>query len=163
MECYFPYRSGTAPQRKGHLSRDLKEPALRRSGGERGGQVPVHRLGKKAGAKGASAMRWEMKAEATCRGLVLAKVRSLAFIRNSVGEARGFKVGFRLVSEITVAAERRMAEDKSDSRVECQGPPCSLVCTRAGPERRASGGSRPRTPRVTGVPRSNEDFCRDSR
>lgn len=68
---------------------------------ERGRQVPVHRPGKKAGAKGVPARRWEMRAEATRRGLVLAKVRSLAFIRNAVGEARGFKVGFHLVLEIT--------------------------------------------------------------
>lgn len=48
-----------------------------------------------------------MRAEATCGGLVLAKVRSWAFIRNAVGEARGFKVGFRLVSEDGRRQERQ--------------------------------------------------------
>lgn len=89
------------------------------------------------------------RAEAGCREVLLAMVRSLGFIGNAVGEARGFNIGHIRFSFCVRDHCSCWVEDCRSQEPKWQGPSYFLIW--AGPERKASGQSQQQTPHVTGV------------
>lgn len=83
------------------MSRDLKEPSFEKFW-EKGvlGRVSKFKCTNLQSQGRCKGSPWQAvgdegwgRAEAGCRGVLLAMVRSLGFIRNAVGEARGFNIG----------------------------------------------------------------------